>query len=67
MSIRDSAGLVATYAWGWQQDATNPRTGAYFMVCDSSLVSGYADTLQPWKGYWVRASGACDLILPPPE
>jgi hypothetical protein len=61
-----AAGWIEDYAWGWQQDANDPNTGRYALVYDSSVIPGIAGTLEPGKGYWVKAKVDCELLLPPP-
>ncbi len=60
--LRDSSVLVDTYAWGWD----NVR-GEYYLVADTSEVTGAVGQLDPWRGYWIRAKMACDLRLPAPQ
>lgn len=57
---------VATYAWGWRQDAVNPSTGSYYLVYDTSLAPEPDGKLEPWRAYWIRAYKECDLIIPAP-
>ncbi|MDH7601929.1 MAG: Ig-like domain-containing protein, partial [Armatimonadota bacterium] len=59
-------GWVRDYAWGWQPDAESSSGGAYYLVCDPSLIPGSVGELAPWRAYWFRALVDCDLILPPP-
>ncbi len=65
-TLRNASDLVPGYAWGWQQDPQDPRTGSYYLVYDSSITPGVADEMLPWRAYWIKASAACDLIIPPP-
>ncbi len=58
------AGWVEDYAWGWQQDSGDPNRGSYVLIYDASLIPGIQNTLQPWKGYWIKANVECELILP---
>ncbi len=66
LPMRDSATAVSNFAWGWSQDAADPDTGAYYLVCDPDLIEGAVGQMDPWQGYWIRALKTCDLILPPP-
>lgn len=59
--MQNARDLVADYAWGW-----DCKAAVNYMVCDPSLVPGFAAQLQPWQGYWIKAIKDCDLILPPP-
>ncbi|MDH7603070.1 MAG: hypothetical protein QHI38_13095, partial [Armatimonadota bacterium] len=65
-SLRNAANVVPGYAWGWQPDPQDPRTGSYYLVYDSSVMPGVADQLLPWCAYWIKANAACELIIPPP-
>ncbi|MGC8783251.1 MAG: CARDB domain-containing protein [Armatimonadota bacterium] len=58
------AGWVEDYAWGWQQDANDPNRGSYVLIYDANLIPGIRNTLEPWKGYWIKANVECELILP---
>ncbi len=58
------AGWIEDYAWGWQQDVNDPNTGSYVLIYDANLIPGIRNTLEPWKGYWIKANVECDLILP---
>ncbi|MEJ5252448.1 MAG: CARDB domain-containing protein [Armatimonadota bacterium] len=58
------AGWLDDYAWGWQQDASDPNTGSYVLIYDASLIPGVRNTIEPWKGYWIRANVECELLLP---
>lgn len=58
------AGWIEDYAWGWQQDANDPNRGSYVLIYDANLIPGIQNTLQPWKGYWIKANVECELILP---
>ncbi|MDW8320420.1 MAG: hypothetical protein RMM08_03560, partial [Armatimonadota bacterium] len=58
------AGWIEDYAWGWQQDANDPSRGSYVLIYDASLIPGIRNTLEPWKGYWIKANVECELILP---
>lgn len=66
VAMRSAHDVIGDFAWGWKPNAQNPNTGAYYLVYDSNLSPGYADSLTPWEGYWVIARKECDLILPPP-
>ncbi len=61
------AGWVRDYAWGWKPDASSAAGGAYYLVCDPTLIPGAVGELAPWRAYWFRALVDCDLILPPPS
>ncbi len=65
-TLAESAGVCADYAWGWEQNSSDPRTGAYYLIYDSSVVPGVVGELAPWRAYWLKASKVCDLILPAP-
>lgn len=58
------AGWIEDYAWGWQQDANDPNRGSYVLIYDANLIPGIRNTLEPWKGYWIKANVECELILP---
>lgn len=58
------AGWIEDYAWGWQQDANNPNLGSYVLIYDANLIPGIRNTLEPWKGYWIKVNMECELILP---
>ncbi len=60
-----AAGLIEDFLWGFRQDANDPNKGSYFLVYDSSIISGVAGTMEPGQGYWMKANAACDLIVPP--
>ncbi|GIV19282.1 MAG: hypothetical protein KatS3mg023_1033 [Armatimonadota bacterium] len=60
LSEAQAAGWVEDYAWGW--DGTK-----YVLVYDSNIVSGVNSHLEAWRGYWVYAHQACNLILPSPS
>jgi len=62
----EAAGLVDPFVWGFEPNATNPLTGAYFPVYDSAVVAGVRGALDSGRGYWIRANQACDLVLPVP-
>ncbi len=62
-SLGQSGDVVANFAWGWIQDADDPLTGSYRMICDASLIPTADHALEPWRGYWIRAYRECDLIL----
>lgn len=66
-SLKDARDVIYPYAWGWKQNASNPNTGSYDLVYDSSVMPGVTNRLEPWQGYWVRARKECNLILPAPE
>jgi hypothetical protein len=58
----ETAGWVEGYGWGW-----NPGTGEYVLVYDQDFnIPGMLTTLEPWRGYWVKAYLPCTLILPAP-
>ncbi|MGC8862607.1 MAG: beta strand repeat-containing protein, partial [Armatimonadota bacterium] len=57
------AGWVRDYAWGWQPDASG---GAYYLVCDPSVIPAAVGELKPWRAYWFKALVECDLVLPAP-
>ncbi|MCS6829481.1 MAG: hypothetical protein NZ749_02445, partial [bacterium] len=58
------AGWIEDYAWGWQQDANDPSRGSYVLIYDASLIPGIRNTLEPWRGYWIKANVECEVILP---
>lgn len=58
------AGWIEDYAWGWQQNVNDPNTGSYVLIYDANLIPGIRNTLEPWKGYWIKANVECDWILP---
>lgn len=60
------AGWVRDYAWGWQPDRESETGGAYYLVCDPSIIPGAVGEMAPWRAYWFRALVDCELILPPP-
>ncbi len=55
-----SAGWVEDYAWGW-------NGSRYVLVYDASVVPGVSSQMQAWRGYWVYAHQACNLVLPSPS
>lgn len=57
---------IESIAWGWTQNSTDPNTGSYYLVYDSSIYPSAVDNLAPWQAYWVIAYRECDLILPSP-
>jgi hypothetical protein len=65
-SLGDSQGIVADFAWGWEQNPSDPSTGAYYLISDARRFPSAEHVLAPWRAYWVRAYAECDLILPPP-
>ena len=65
-SLRNATDLVAGYAWGWRQNASDPGTGSYYLVYDSSVMPGIDDQLLPWRAYWIKANCDCELIIPAP-
>jgi hypothetical protein len=62
-----AAGWIEDFLWGFRQDANDSNKGSYFLVYDSSIISGVAGTMEPGQGYWMKANAACDLIVPPPS
>lgn len=60
------AGWVKDYAWGWEPDPGSAAGGAYYVVCDPTVIAGAVGEMVPWRAYWVRASVECDLIVPAP-
>jgi len=64
--MRDAPDLTPGYAWGWRQNPNDPRTGAYYLVGDTSLPTAVENSIKPWRAYWIRAYQDCDLILPAP-
>jgi sialate O-acetylesterase len=66
LRLAQAGDLVDPYAWGFQPDAADPRTGRYTLVYDPTLVPGASATLEPWRGYWLRARQDVTLRLPPP-
>lgn len=65
-ALRESMDLLPGYAWGWKQDDSDPSTGEYYLIYDSSEYHNVEGTLAPWRAYWIAANSECDLILPPP-
>jgi hypothetical protein len=59
--------FVEPYLWGWEPNPSNPQQGRYRLVYDAQLLNGIDHQLQPWRGYWIYAHQACELILPTPE
>lgn len=60
LSEAQAAGWVEDYTWGW--DGTK-----YVLVYDNRIISGVHSQLEAWRGYWVYAHQACNLILPSPS
>jgi len=56
-----SQDCVYPIVWGW-----NPDAGAYYFVCDKTVIPGSVDTLAPWEAFWVKTARECDLIIPSP-
>ncbi len=54
----EAAGIMRSYAWVY-----NTTTKDYDLIQPDFGVSKY---VQPWEGFWVLASKACSLTLPPP-
>jgi len=61
MSLAAAADTVDGWCWGWDS-----ASGAYYLVYDASIIPGARSAIEPWLGYWIRAKGACDLVLPAP-
>ncbi len=57
---------IKDYAWGWQQDGNNPNTGKYGLVYDTAIIPGVQGQLEPWKGYWVKATPSAKSSYPRP-
>lgn len=53
------AGWVEDYAWGWDGSK-------YVLVYDNNLLPSTQGQLEGWRGYWVYAHAACELVLPSP-
>ncbi len=60
--IGNAPSVVASFAWGWNPVAGG--TGSYVLVTDPRYVPTAKSTLEPWKGYWIRAYKECTLIIP---
>lgn len=58
-------GWVYSYGWGFEQSAANPYTGQYLLVDPSR--NGALTTIDPWRGYWIKAMRDCYLVVPPPS
>lgn len=58
-------GWIRSYGWAFQQSTTNPYTGQYILVDHTR--QGALSTIDPWRGYWIRALMDCYLIVPPPS
>ena len=67
VALKDAEEVVCKYAWGWLQNTSDPTTGSYDLVYDSTLMPGVTSDLLPWQGYWIKAIKECDLIFPAPE
>ncbi len=65
LPLGQASDVVAAFAWGWVQDPEDPFNGWYTLVCDDSVVGNAQHTLEPWRGYWLRAYRECDLKLTP--
>lgn len=63
VSMRDAVDLTPRSAWGWRQNPSDPSTGDYYLVSDTSDTN----KLEPWRAYWIRAFRDCDLIIPAPQ
>jgi hypothetical protein len=57
-------GWIRSYGWAFQQSVTDVYTGEYRLVDPTR--NGALSTLEPWRGYWVKAMQDCYLIVPPP-
>ncbi len=64
--LKNAESLVASYAWGWSQNTSDPSTGSYDLIYDATIMPSVTSTLTPWKGYWIKAIKECNLILPAP-
>jgi len=60
LSLREAQleGWVEDYAWGY-----DPLQG-YVLVYDTTIPDAL-HTVDPWRGYWMKAAINCDLLLPP--
>ncbi|MHB9130731.1 MAG: DUF7619 domain-containing protein [Armatimonadota bacterium] len=58
-------GWVTDYLWGWTPNNNNPDTGQYWMVAGADIIAAQ-HVMNPWQGYWIKATRNCTLILPPP-
>jgi len=64
-SMSSSSDSVRDYAIGWQQDASNPLTGAYYPIA-ADTSDGVLNYMAPWRAVWIKAFEECDLMFPPP-
>jgi hypothetical protein len=54
--------LANCWLWGWRPDVDLPNRGSYYLVTENSIDR----TLEPWKGYWIKARQECELVIPAP-
>ena|GEM_PF-887221 len=67
LALKNAEEVVCKYAWGWQQNTTDPNNGTYDLVYDATIMPGVTSKLLPWQGYWIKAIKECDLVLPAPD
>jgi hypothetical protein len=65
VAMSSSTDSIRDYAIGWQQDASNPLTGAYFPIA-ADTSDGVLNYMAPWRAVWIKAFEECDLMFPPP-
>ena len=61
------AGWIEDFAWGFQQNASDPNTGRYVLIYDARIISNVVNQLEAWSGCWVLAKVDCEIILPQPS
>lgn len=60
-TLAQSSPIVKDYLWGW-----DCYTRRYYLVYDDLTVPGTWGYMDPWLGYWIKATAECDLIIPAP-
>lgn len=61
-TLAQNTSLVSSWLWGWHSDSKSSTGGNYYLIMESGL----NHTLEPWNGYWIKASQECELIIPVP-
>jgi len=61
MSLLNASTIVNGWCWGW--DSTQAK---YYLVYDTQIIPESHGSLEPWQGYWIKASTECDLLLSTP-
>jgi len=58
------AGWLEDYGWAWSNTS---GAGQYVLVADITGVTGIVNSIEPWRGCWLKANQNCELIVPPPS